>query len=168
LQYRTGQIASRLQWFRTRYRDLIGYDAGFNRVNVGAASTRGVELSLEVPLGAWTAKLAATVQDAVDDGTGERLIRRARRFGDLQLARAAGALDLQANLRASGDRRDLSGGAEHMLGGYGLVDLAARWRVRQDMVLTLRVENALDHAYENAYGYRGTPRGVFGGVELRL
>lgn len=168
VQYRAGQVASRLQWFRTLYRDLIGFDAGFNRVNIGAASTRGVELSLELPLGAWSAKLAATVQDAVDDRTGERLIRRARRFGDLQLSRVLGAVDLQANLRASGDRRDLSGGTEHLLGGYGLLDLAARWRMRQDLVLTLRVENAFDHAYENAYGYRGTPRGVFGGFELKL
>lgn len=168
VQYRSGAATARLQFFRNRFRDLIGFDAAFNRVNVGRATAQGAEFAYEVAFGAWRAQLGATVQRATDDDTGARLVRRARRFGNAQLAHTAGALELQANLRASGDRRDRAAGAEQVLGGYGVVDLAARWRVRRDLLLTLRVENALDRQYENAYGYRGTPRGVFGGVELHL
>jgi hypothetical protein len=33
---------------------------------------------------------------------------------------------------------------------------------------TLRVENLFDEAYDQAVGFAGRPRGVFGGVSLRL
>lgn len=168
VQYRAGATSARLQLFRTRYRDLIGFDSSFNRVNIGRATTRGAEFSFDTAFGGWRAQLAATLQDATDDATGERLIRRARVFGNALLSRTFGALDLQANLHATGDRRDRALGAERILGGYAVLDLAARWHVQRDLLLTLRIENAFDHAFENAYGYRGRPRGVFGGIEMHL
>lgn len=168
VQYSRGTASMRVQFFHTRYRDLIGFDAAFNRVNIGRATAQGAEFALDLPLGLWRARLAATVQDATDDESGDRLIRRARAFGNLQMSRRWSAFDLQANLRLTGDRRDRANGAERVLGGYGVIDLAARWRTQRELLLTLRVENALDHAFENAYGYRGTPRGVFGGIELHL
>jgi len=156
------------QLFHTRYHDLIGFDSAFNRVNIGQATAQGAEFSLDVAVGAWRAQVAATLQDVSDDQSGARLVRRARAFGNVQLARTMATLDFQANLRLTGDRRDRALGADRVLGGYGLVDLAARLPVRRELLLTLRIENAFDHAVENAYGYRGTPRGVFGGVEVRL
>jgi vitamin B12 transporter len=168
LQYADGAVSGRLQLFGSRYRDLIGFDSAYNRVNVGEASVRGAEASLEVPLGDWRASLAATYQDALNETDHTRLNRRARQFGNLQLARSLGAFDVQANLRATGDRRDTAGGIEHMLPGYALLDIAARWRAGKEMQLTLRAENLFDRSYENAWGYRGTPRGLFGGIEVRL
>ncbi len=168
VQYRAGATAARLQLFRTRYRDLIGFDAAFNRVNIGRATTQGAEFSLDTVFGGWRARFAATLQDATDDATGERLIRRARAFGNVQVSRTFGVFDLQANLHASGDRRDRALGADRLLGGYAVLDLAARWRMQRDLLLALRVDNAFDHTFENAYGYRGTPRGVFGAIEVNL
>jgi len=168
VQFRRDATSVRAQLFRTRYRDLIGFDAAFNRVNVGRATMQGAEFSVDLPVGAWRAQVAATLQDATDDQSGTRLIRRARVFGNVQLSRTTAALEFQANLRMTGDRRDSALGAERVLGGYGVVDLAARLPIGRDFLLTLRVENAFDHAFESAYGYRGTPRGVFGGVEMRL
>ena len=168
LQYRRGAATARAQAFYSRVRHLIGFDSAFNRVNIGRATIKGVELSADTALGAWRARVAATLQNARDDETDTRLVRRARAFGNLQIVRTGTTLDLEANLRATGHRTDRAGGAARALGGYGSIDLAARWRVRRELLLTLRVENALDHEFENAYGYRGTPRGVFGGVELHL
>ncbi len=168
VQYREGAAAARLQFFRTRYRDLIGFDAAFNRVNVGRATAEGAEFTLDQNFDGWRVQLAATLQRAVDDGTGERLIRRARAFGNLTLSRTVGAADVQANLHATGSRRDRALGADHTLGGYALLDLSARWRVQRDLLLTLRVDNAFDRRYENAFGYNNAPRGVFGGVEVHL
>jgi vitamin B12 transporter len=168
MQFQGASLSARAQLYRTRYRDLIGFDAAFNRVNIGRATAQGAEFSLDAPFGAWRAQLAATLQDATDDQSGARLVRRARAFGNAQLSRTTGAMDLLANLRLTGDRRDQALGADRRLGGYGVVDLAARWRLERGVGLTLRVENLFDHAFENAYGYRGTPRGVFGGIEMRL
>ncbi|MGE5337175.1 MAG: TonB-dependent receptor domain-containing protein [Gemmatimonadota bacterium] len=168
IQYRRGSTAARLQLFQTRYRDLIGFDSAFNRVNIGRATTRGAEFSLDATHDGWRAQLAVTLQQATDDDSGARLVRRARAFGNVALSRTFDAVDLLANLRATGDRRDVALGADRILGGYGVIDLALRWHVRRDLLLTLRIENALDHAFENAYGYRGAPRGAFGGVELQL
>jgi len=168
LQFLRGAASARVQLFHSRYRDLIGFDSAFNRVNIGRATAQGAEFSLDVPVGAWRTQVAATLQNATDDQSGARLVRRARVFGNLQLARNWSAVDVLANLRVTGERRDRAGGAERILGGYGVVDFAARWRLQRDLLLTLRAENVFDHSFENAYGYRGTPRGVFGGVELRL
>ncbi len=168
VQYHEGATTARLQLFRTRYRDLIGFDAAFNRVNIGRATAEGAEFSLDRNFDGWRVRFAGTLQRAVDDDTGERLIRRARAFGNLTLSRTVGAIDLQANLHATGNRPDRALGADHTLGGYALLDLAARWRVQRDLLLTLRAENALDRRYENAFGYNSAPRGVFGGVEVHL
>jgi vitamin B12 transporter len=168
VQYARGATLGRLQLFRTRYRDLIGFDNAFNRVNIGRASVEGAEFSLGTALAGWRTQAALTLQSATDDASGVRLVRRARAFGNVQFARTLGAFDLQANWRATGDRADRDGGQQHILGGYALLDLAARWRITQQVLVTLRAENVLDRAYENAYGYRGTPRGVFAGIEFTL
>lgn len=166
VSWRAAGSSVRLQLFRTRYRDLIGFDAAFNRVNIGRASVDGAELSFDTTMLGWQVRALATVQDA-QDGQGQRLVRRARAFGNVQVARSAGPLDLVVNFRATGDRADRGGGAARLLSGYALLDVAARWRVQPGLLLTLRADNVFDRAYENAYGYRGTPRGAFAGVEWR-
>lgn len=168
VQFRNGPTLARLQLFRARYRDLIGFDAAFNRVNIGRASADGAELSVETSVSGWHAAAALTAQDARNDLTGMRLARRAREFANLQLTRSVGGIDLQANLKLTGARVDRAGGAEHELAGYSLFDVAMRWRAQRSVLLMLRVENVFNRSYENAFGYRGTPRGVFAGLEARM
>jgi vitamin B12 transporter len=161
-------LRARTALFRTRHRDLVGNDAAFNRVNIGRASNEGAEATLETFL--WTVRViaSATFQDPRDDVADRRLVRRARAFGNLTLTRAFGAVGAELNWRATGDRADVFSGQPRRLGGYALVDLALRWRIHPQLAAVARVENAFDREHESAYGYRGTPRGFFAGIEARL
>jgi vitamin B12 transporter len=168
LQYGKGGTRLRTALFATRYRDLIGNDSAFNRVNVSRASVEGAELTLETFVASVRAVASATLQDARDDVADVRLVRRARAFGNLQLTRGFGPVGVELNWRVTGDRSDRSGATLVRLGGYGLLDLAARWEISRHAVLQVRASNVFDKTYENAFGYSGTPRGVFAGVEARL
>ncbi|HRK56781.1 MAG TPA: TonB-dependent receptor [Burkholderiaceae bacterium] len=174
---RSGELG--LQWlqpglrvdvtaFLTRYRDLIGNDASFNRANIGRARMQGLEGSVDTRLADTRLRLSATVQDARDEASDVRLVRRARAFADVQLERRFGALDAQLHWRVSSDRLDRAGGQTHRLGGFGLLDVALRWRVDQHWSATARVSNVLNKAYEQAWGYPGAARAVLIGLEARM
>lgn len=161
-------LRARAALFRTRYRDLVGNDAAFNRVNIGRASNEGAEFTLETFVRTVRVVASATVQDPRDDESGARLIRRARAFGNVMLTRAFGPVGAELNWHVTGDREDAAGGQRHRLGGYGRVDATLRWRVHPQWAVLLRVENLFDRDHENAFGYPGAARGVFAGVEARL
>lgn len=160
-QYARGATLVRAVAFKTRIRDLIGYDQAFNRVNIDRATVTGAEFSAKTDLGAWRASAALTVQSADDDTTGERLVRRARTFGHLSLGRTIGAWDFEGAWRASGDRVDRASGERVTLGGHGVVDVSARWSFAPHWRLGLRAENLLDKTYENAWGYPAAGRAAF-------
>lgn len=168
LQYAARTLRIRAALFATRYRDLIGNDASFNRVNIGKASVEGAEMAVETFVQTVRVVASVTAQDARDDVIDARLVRRARAFGNVQASRAFGPVGVELNWRVTGDRIDRAGGQVRTLGGYGLIDLAARWRIDATWALTARAANVLDRGYENAWGYPGAPRGVFAGVEARL
>lgn len=167
-QFVVPALSVRAAIFSTRTRDLIGSDASFNRVNIGRASVEGAELSVETFMHTVRVVASLTAQDARDDVNDARLVRRARAFGNLQLSRAFGPIGVEANWRVTGDRLDRVSGQRRILGGYGVVDLAARWRVDRVWAATLRVSNLADREYENAFGYPGASRAVLVGVEARL
>jgi vitamin B12 transporter len=168
LQYAASSLRVRAAVFATRYRDLIGNDAAFNRVNIGKASVEGAELTVETFVRTVRVVASATAQDPRDDVIDARLVRRARAFGNVQCSRAFGPVGVELNWRVTGDRVDRVGAQLRTLGGYGVVDLAARWRIGNTWALTARAANLFDRGSENAWGYVGAPRGVFAGVEARL
>lgn len=65
-------------YFRSRIRDLINFDAGFDTlVNIDRARIQGVELGLTLRPAAWIEATGAwTITGAFDDATGRRLPRR--------------------------------------------------------------------------------------------
>lgn len=167
VQGTTARWRVRSALFDTRYSDLIGNDSSFNRANIGRASVQGLELSVQTQVRSVRVAVSATAQDARDDTTDTRLIRRAHAFGNVQLARAFGAVDAQLNWRLMGARTDQASGQTYALGGYGLLDLALRWKVDEHWAATARLSNALDQRYENAWGYPGGGRAVLLGLEAR-
>ncbi len=161
VQYAQGDTLVRAIAFSTRIRDLIGYDTAFNRVNINRAKVDGIELSASTTLAAWRAQAALTVQSPKDESTDERLVRRARQFASLSLSRSIAAWDLEGQWRVSGDRVDTVSGVRQTLGGYGLVDLSARWRFAPHWSVGVRAENVLDKDYESAWGYANAGRAGF-------
>ena len=147
--------------FSTRISDLIGNDASFNRANIDRAKIEGLEVSASTTLAAWRVQAALTVQSPKDESTDQRLIRRAKQFGSLTVSRSIAAWELETVWHLSGDRLDAASGTRHTLGGYGRVDLAARWQFAPHWSLGLRAENVFDKDYETAYGYASGGRAAF-------
>ncbi len=161
LRYAAHGQELRTTLFENRYHDLIANDAFFNRVNVGHARNRGVEVTYTGRILGWGVNASATSQDPRDVDTGTRLLRRARVLGHLALDRDMGPWQLGGNLRFSGNRLDRGG---RTVGGWGVLDLTASYTVSPQVRVFGRVENAFDRDYETVYGYRQPGRGVFVGV----
>ncbi len=160
LQYAAGAQEVRATLFDNRFTDLIASDAFFNRINVGRARVRGVELTYAGRIGDTGLRADLTSQDPVDLDTHTRLLRRAATLAHVSLTRDAGAWRFGGDLRYSGARHD----AGKTLGKYAVLDLTASYAVSPQVKLFGRIENLLDRDYETAFGYRQPGRGAFVGV----
>lgn len=132
-------------------------------VNIDRARIRGVELSWDLDLDAWTAHAEANWQDPrnlVDDS---QLLRRARQSVALSGARKFAFGELGLDVLQAGPRADsdVASGAPVRDGGYTLLALHAKWTISPAWSLTARLDNALDHRYELASGYNTSGRALF-------
>jgi vitamin B12 transporter len=93
---------------------------------------------------------------------GKLLNRRATEAMRIELARDLGAYRLTGSLYAEGHRfDDLANTGNKRLGGYGLLDLRAEYRVAADWLLQGRIENLLDKRYETAQYFNQPGRGLY-------
>jgi vitamin B12 transporter len=160
MQYAAHGQDLRATLFDNRYTDLIGNDAMFNRINIGRARTRGLELAYAGRIGATGLRAGATWQDPVDLDADARLQRRARTLANVGLTRDVGAWQFGGDAHATGRRPD----AGRLLGGATVVDLTASYRVSPQLKVFGRIENLFDRRYETIYGYRQAARGAFVGL----
>lgn len=156
-------------WFHNRVEDLID----FTPVNIGEATTRGIEFSAEGHLFnerlSWRG--AYTWMEAKDEATGLRLVRRARHSASLDLQSrptesltigvggtvVSGVIDNNFNVFPAA-RKDLK--------EIVLLRVYGRYELKEGVALHGRVENVLDREYEEIVGFPGRGLGVFGGVEV--
>lgn len=164
VQYVMGRHELRATLFQNRYHDLIASDSSFHRVNVGNARNRGLELGYAGRLLEYALDAGLTTQDPRDLDADQRLVRRARVFGHVAVARDRGPWQWGGSLRFSGDRRDTFNGADRNLPGYGVLDLTAAYTISPRLKLFGRIENVFDRDYETAFGYRQAGRGAFVGL----
>lgn len=146
---------------------LIGYDDAFNRVNIGHAKVTGAEMSAQWASGGWTLKSALTWQSPRNEDTDERLVRRARVFGTLAASQVVGDWEWMTRLRMSANRLDKAAGATQTLGGYGLVDVSARWNVTPHWSIAARIDNVFDKDWQPAWGYQSGGRTGMVNLEYR-
>ncbi len=166
-QYERGGVLGRLVWFRTRYRDLIDFPPPvFAPVNIARAEVQGIELSVSGEIAGWRARLALTVQDPVDETTGQTLRRRAKAFGGIDVSREFGPWRVGGDIAVSGGRPDRNIVTDDplQLSGYTLVNLQLRYRWRPGLDLTARLANALDEKYSTAHGYMTAGRAIYAGI----
>jgi len=160
VQYAAAGHEVRATLFNNRFTDLIGDDAFFNRINIGRARIRGVELTYAGRFGDTGVRADLTSQNPVDLSSGARLARRAREFAHLELTHDVGRWQLGSALRYSGQRPD----AGRTLASYAVVDLMASYAVSAEVKLFARLENVFDRDYETVFGYRQPGRGAFAGL----
>ena len=163
LRYDDGRLHAGLVHFESRIRDLIAVDSSFTTVdNVDRARIRGSTANAALRSGVWDARVEWTHQNAVNAESGTRLVRRARDHGTAALAATWGAWRAGIDIVASGARFDAaSNDPASRLGGYGLVNLHAAYRLTPEWTLSGRLANAGDKAYEQVRGYNTAGRNVF-------
>ena len=166
LQWAQGAQRWRSTLFDTRTRDLLLYDMNtWQFANVSSARNRGLETSYSARLGATDLSASLTLQDPVNEATGQQLVRRARTLASFSASQDIGLLTLGASARFTGARPDIEGVPR--LDRSLLLDLTARYALTRQWTLTGRVENATDRDHQTAYGYQQRPRSLFVGLHWK-
>jgi vitamin B12 transporter len=154
-----------------RLRELITFDGQLLKpLNVERAKIDSVELTIAREMLGLQVSASATWQDARNDTTGARLLRRARWFGAVKAVAPMARGSVHLRLRTSGAREDNSFDFTRRvsLGGYALVDVWADYALSKDTRLELSLGNVLDKDYEQAHGYNVAPRTLLLQVSRRL
>lgn len=153
--------------FDTRIQDLIEFDLStFTIANIEEAHILGLELGASGVVGGWDLSGSLVVQNPENETTGQQLARRAPRYLDLAAHRRFGDLTVGGELRLAAARLD-SPFAATINGGYGVLDLYARYRIAPAWDLGLRIENAGDRAYATAAGFNSQDRAFFLSLDWR-
>lgn len=179
--------------FWQEFRDLIQYVAAApgqpTYVNLGGASSRGVEATAEVQatrrltVGAhWTWMHTEVTDTGVASSPsfqqGSSLLRRPNQSGGATLTYRFIGPVVVLDVRRTGSRDDVdfSGvvASRVTLRGYTTVDLALDAPLRRasglspGIDLTLRGENLFNAAYQQAFGFAGRGRALLAGGRLRF
>lgn len=156
-------------WFHNRMEDLID----FTPVNVGDASTRGIEVEARGTFFGdhleWRG--AYTWLEANDDTTDLRLARRARHVGSFEVRgepTEASLLGVGGTYVSGVVDNDFSAfpASRETLDAYLLVRVFGRYEITENIAVHGRVENLLDEDFEEIANFPGRGLGAFGGVEV--
>ncbi|WP_186084320.1 TonB-dependent receptor domain-containing protein [Burkholderia gladioli] len=163
LQYASDALGvMRLSLFQTRYANLIQYEPDasglvYTAQNVGRAKVQGIEGSWQGHLGKTDVRASATFQNPVDQSGDQDLLRHARRFASFSASHPFGGWRVGAEWLLSGARSD----SAQTLGGYGVVNLTARYDITKAWYVSAHLDNLLDKDYQLAYGYNTPRRGAY-------
>ena len=141
-----------LSAYRSDVRDLIAFAAPLtnNAININRAELEGVELEYRVVSGGWTAGGNLAWQDAVDAGTGNALLRRAKRKAHVDLGYR---FDSGLELAVDGDHVSARPDFGAQLDAYSLVHLRLAWPLGPNWRVEGRLENLTDRDYAMVSGY---------------
>ena len=102
-------------------------------------------------------KASLTLQDPIQHTATShlQLVRRAKEFGSVSVAKSIGPWRVAGELLASGRRFDnnIVTFARRELAGYEVLNLSARYQFAKDTALSLRLDNAFDKDYTLADGF---------------
>jgi len=161
LTWASGNQLASATYFANTIEDMIGWNGAY--VNVDKARIRGLTLAYALNVEGWDLAASADFLDAEDRKTGFQLGRRAKQSMNVSATRTLGAWTLGGEWVLVGSRYDTNKETDR-LGGYGLINLTARYAIDRDWALEARADNVFDKQYETARGY-GTPGvGAFIGV----
>ncbi|MGO4808290.1 TonB-dependent receptor plug domain-containing protein [Cupriavidus sp. 2MCAB6] len=152
----------RVTAFETRYDNLITAalqpNGLFLAQNINKAKVQGIEASWRARLMGTDVGASVTFQNPVDEQSNTQLLRRARRHAAFDVGRQFGAFRLGGEWIVSSARLD---SGSRTLGGYGIVNLTARYNIDKQWFVAARVENLFDKNYQLAYPYNTQGRAGF-------
>ncbi len=166
LDWRGAASSASLTVYRNAVRDLIGYEAdarlcppdpayayGCAR-NIARATLQGASLAGQHQMGRLGLKAQLEFVDAKDQGTGQRLNRRAAHQSHWSADWRQGDWTWGAHLLHLGARPD--GGV--MLAAETTLDLSAQWRMNRHWTLQTKLVNATDRDLQPVRDYQGLGR----------
>lgn len=151
--------------YQTDITDLIGFDANFIPVNINTARLTGVDGQMKAQLSDWDIATTLTWQDPRQTSganSGKLLNRRATEALRVEIARQFGEVRVASSLYGEGRRYDdLANTSGKKLGGYGLLDVRAEYRLDKAWSMQGRIDNLLDKQYETAQYFNQARRAVY-------
>ncbi|MFT3782698.1 MAG: TonB-dependent receptor [Nibricoccus sp.] len=179
-----GQVTVSATYFHNEFRDLIVSSFDLNSFkyvarNAKTAYTEGGELAVSAkPIRFLKLRAAYTYLTAVDDSNSAnlvRLVRRPRHTGDVEVqVLPTSDWVLGLGLHFVGDREDsvydpsTFSSRQVDVENYAVARAFVTYAASKDCSLKLRVENALNETYAEAYGYQALSRGVFGSIDMKF
>ena len=165
LRYRQGSLNLGAVVYRN---DIQGFINPSNNVQSSRAVLRGVTVSADTQVGATSYALSYDYADprsfsSFAASNDLRLVRIAQNVLNARVSHRMNDIDLFGELKVSSDREDnnLAFNGRDTLPGYGLLNLGVDWRIRKDLSLLARVNNATDAQYSLANSYSTPGRNVF-------
>jgi vitamin B12 transporter len=164
-----------MTWFDTRFTNLIAYDFGVfpsTVRNIDRARTKGLEASGKFSLpGAVEVRLAYTYLEADDLTAGERLLRRPRNSGSIDMWHDFGR-GFSAGVGAvfSDDKMDVDAATFATIAGenYVVARVYGAYNVNSRVSIKARVENLFNEDYAQVDGYPQLGLGAYAGVEVKF
>lgn len=158
LRYSDDNTTATVSLFETRYRDLISANT-----NIDKARSQGLSLDFSHRLGNTTLSAGADFLSAKNQKTGERLILRSKQTYRASISHEFERVTIGADYLFIGNRTDLNRNTNKVirLGGYGLVNLRADYKVAKNFQIQASVNNVFNKKYEPAYGYNGQGTNFF-------
>lgn len=173
LRWDDGVNALSASYFHNKLTDLLvnttpcpfgtaGYTFGC-AYNVSKALLEGVTIAGATKLAGINLAANLDLQDPKDETANKRLVRRAKKHGNVTADYTIGALKTGVELEFSGDRYD-DAANKNRLGGYGLVNLYASYAFTKDWSALVRWNNVGDKQYDLARLYATPGSKVFAGI----
>ena len=173
LYYSEGSSQASAVYYRNRLTDLLvnttrcpvevaSHPSGC-AYNVNRATLEGVSVGGSTRLAGLDLHASLDWQDPRDDTTGKVLTRRAQRHAKFGAHYAALAWSAGLGVQLSGRRYD-DAANRNPLGGYGLVNLNAAWRLAPDWQVVARWNNVAGKRYELARNYATAGSQLFAGI----
>jgi vitamin B12 transporter len=171
-------VRAGVTYYYNRVRNLIvtAPDAdGINitYANIGRAHTDGIESFVAyAPVKTVTLRADYTYTQAIDDGSGQQLLRRPKHKASMNAAwQATSAFSLNATVLTVSSwidgNRDFSI-PRLSAPGYTVVNLAASFAIDKHFTVFGRVENLFDRHYQSSVGFMQPALGAFAGIQVQM
>jgi len=141
----------------------------FTPENVNEARINGAEISYQGSYRGFSANAHFTVQEPVNETTGNLLPRRAKHFGSLSVSKSLGPFQLAGEMIASGARYDSTDqDPATRMGGYAIYNMTANYALAHGWSLNLRWNNIFNRNYELVQNYNTPGSNVFFAVRYEM
>ena len=150
LHYEYGGQELSLRWYLNHVTDLIVW--GNTPVNVGRARLEGWSLTYKTAWGGFDWSAQVDQLSAVDQSTGDRLLKRARHAGVFSVGQQINQWDWRVEWRGQGARQDFGG---ERMGGYAVLNAYVSKRLESPgWSVFAKADNLGDRSSELSKGFR--------------